>query len=135
MEKCRQMMDQLEKTPNSDSKATLQQNLEGKIVDLQAQLRTVREQIEKGLLADKQSPPPKQNMPFFNTGGRFGGRFGGSPRFHGGGRGYMGGRGRFGGRGFYAADVNQYDLHANAVATDGSASEYHQENAQSVTEV
>ena len=92
------MMDQLEKTPNSDSKASLQQNLEGKIVDLQAQLRTVREQIEKGQLVDKQSPPPKAVI-----GGRFGnaasgGRFGNSPRFHGGRGSYMG-RGRFGGYG------------------------------------
>jgi hypothetical protein len=50
------MMQKLEVSGDSDSKAALLQNLENKIVDLQAQLRTVREQIEKGIVADKSAP-------------------------------------------------------------------------------
>lgn len=123
------MMEKLEASPDSDNKAKLLQNLESKIVDLQSQLRTVREQIlgssssgaPGGPGAEKISPAGKcgavlcihlthhnlihsslwsGKFPTSYTGGRGGGGY------YGGGRGYYqnsyggGGGGRFyGGRG------------------------------------
>lgn len=46
------MIDKLESSGDSDSKQVLLQNLESKVLTFQTQLRTVREQIEKG--ADSQ---------------------------------------------------------------------------------
>jgi len=42
------MIDKLESSGDSDSKQVLLQNLESKVLTFQTQLRTVREQIEKG---------------------------------------------------------------------------------------
>jgi hypothetical protein len=102
------MMEKLEISEESDSKTALLQNLENKIVDLQAQLRTVREQIEKGLVAsDKPSASSLSSKsyvpnPFsaYRGGGAPGGRSsyrgrGYNPGYRGGGRG-SGGRGRGG---------------------------------------
>lgn len=89
-------MTKLEKMPESDSRASLVHNLEVKIVGLQTQLRTVHDQIEKGQLADKQSPPPKIPGSYYgyraNGGRHSGSRFYGGRNYHipGGGRGYMG---------------------------------------------
>lgn len=55
------MIDKLELQADSDSKTALLQKLEGKVLDLQGQLRTVREELNRpaGASSDKQSPPPK----------------------------------------------------------------------------
>jgi hypothetical protein len=105
------MMKQSEKMPESESKATLVHNLEVKIVALQAQLRTVHDQIEKGQLVEKQSPPAKVPGNYYNPagyrphGGRMGGgRFYSGRNYYGGGGrgrgGYMGGRGAYMGGGY-----------------------------------
>eukprot|EP00981_Chlorochromonas_danica_P001849 scaffold386_cov174-Ochromonas_danica.AAC.23 len=63
MEECRKMVEKLEASPDSESKAALLHKLEGKIVDLQGQLRTVRDELNKPVgasnVAEKMSPPPK----------------------------------------------------------------------------
>lgn len=59
MEEYRKMVDKLEMQEDSDNKANLLQKLESKIVDLQGQLRTVRDEINGVVTSDKQSPPPK----------------------------------------------------------------------------
>lgn len=57
------MVEKLEASHDSESKTTLLQKLEGKIVDLQGQLRTVRDELNKPIgasnVAEKMSPPPK----------------------------------------------------------------------------
>jgi hypothetical protein len=103
------MMEKLEISEESDSKTALLQNLENKIVDLQAQLRTVREQIEKGLVgSDKtvssnlssKSYVPNPFSAYRGGGAPAGGRSsyrgrGYNPGYRGGGRGSAG-RGRGG---------------------------------------
>eukprot|EP00600_Ochromonadales_sp_CCMP1393_P013955 CAMPEP_0175004960 /NCGR_PEP_ID=MMETSP0005-20121125/5047_1 /TAXON_ID=420556 /ORGANISM="Ochromonas sp., Strain CCMP1393" /LENGTH=305 /DNA_ID=CAMNT_0016260151 /DNA_START=138 /DNA_END=1052 /DNA_ORIENTATION=- len=48
LDKCRAMIDELEQSEECEAKHSILPNLEGKILDLQTQLRAVREQIEKG---------------------------------------------------------------------------------------
>lgn len=80
------MTEKLENSPDSEKKPQMLQNLESRIVDLQSQLRAVRDQIAAGVLADKQSPPGKaMNVPYA------------APAPFRGGGGYRGGRG---GRGY-----------------------------------
>lgn len=126
MDECRKMVDKLEAQEDSESKSTLLQKLETKIVELQGQLRTVRTELSGGgAVADKMSPPPK-----FNAGGR-GGRGAGRgyqgagyapypARGYGRGRGYMG-RGRgFMGRGqTFAPSSQSVNPFAAAAATGG----------------
>jgi hypothetical protein len=114
IEKCRTMMEKLEKAPDTESKGKNLQYLEDKIVDLQSQLRAVREQVHQqtaaqamglasGNVGDKPSPSGKSPGGFFRGGGGYGygGRF--VPGRGGrGGRSWMpsargGGGGRFGG--------------------------------------
>lgn len=96
------MMDKLEMSEDSDSKTSLLQNLENKIVDLQAQLRIVREQIEKGVTAIDKTPAAAVQMIGAVKGLAAGG--GGRFSYYGAGRGSYGrgggaGRGRGYGRG------------------------------------
>ncbi len=70
------MLEKLESAEENEKKTSFLQNLENKIVDLQAQLRTVREQMEKGVAsADSFNKPypgfrggPGGRMPYY--GGR-----------------------------------------------------------------
>jgi len=90
------MIDKLESSGDSDSKQVLLQNLESKVLTFQTQLRTVREQIEKG--ADSQGdgfPAHAHHVPAHSyatapyhvgggfgrqsLGGRRGGRMGSGP--------------------------------------------------------
>jgi hypothetical protein len=126
------MMEQLENSPDSESKAQLVQNLESKVVDLQSQLRVVREQIETGALADKQSPPPASKYPAFYgapRGGVSGGRRGGGrfPYYAGrypsaAARGFGRGGGR-GGRSWSAATNNSSSNSAAAATGAGEGSD------------
>lgn len=68
------MLAKLEASPDCSSRMTLQESIEGKIVDLQSQLRSVRDQRETGVVPQKTVPP--------NQGGR-----GGRGNFIGRGRG------------------------------------------------
>ncbi len=89
VDKCRQMIEKLDSSEDSDSKRKLLDNLESKIVDLQAQLRTVRQQIEKGFVpegvAATQAPSSSYHVPYA---GQYRGRGGGRHAVHG--RGYGG---------------------------------------------
>lgn len=110
MEKCRAMMEKLENSEDSETKTNFLQNLENKIVDLQAQLRTVREQMEKGV-----TEAPAKPFPGFRggPGGRvpyYGGRAAAYAR---GGFAPGGGRGRG-----YAGRQNKYvNATSNAAST------------------
>jgi hypothetical protein len=78
VDKCRAMMEQLEAAEESESRAKVLQNLESKIVDLQSQLRTVRQQIEKGFAPEPVSVAPAILSPYASNpfrGGRGRGRF------------------------------------------------------------
>lgn len=135
------MMQKLEKMAESDSKVTLVHNLEVKIVGLQAQLRTVHDQIEKGQLVEKQSPPAKVPGSYYNPmgyrphGGRIpSGRFYGGRNYYppggGRGRGYMGGRGAFMESG-YSAQQNQVSTGGDqAAAMDGGVAQMEESNAE-----
>ena len=89
-------MEKLESSEESDTKATLLQNLENKIVDLQAQLRTVRDQMEKGVTSLEKSAP----APVMTGAGRGGGRF------YGGRAGFVARRGR--GRAGFVRGSNKF---------------------------
>ena len=111
------MLDKLESSPDNPSKSDLLENIEGKVLDLQSQLRTVREERESGI-----APPQVTPLSFGGRGGRGRGRgrsqlqsggyyphYAGRGEPTGRGRGYSQdddgeggrgrGRGRFGGRG------------------------------------
>eukprot|EP01034_Spumella_vulgaris_P024758 gene24758-31135_t len=118
VDKCRSMMEQLEAAGESESRAKVLQNLEGKIVDLQSQLRTVRQQLEKGFAPEPISAAPAILSPYASNPFRGGGRGRGGGRFQqSSGRGFSGryqqpypstyqgrggrGRGRFSSKTFY----------------------------------
>ena len=130
-------MESLESQSEDVSNINLLQNLENKVVDLQGQLRIVREQIEKGGVvgvstADSGSADtstlvnsPAGTMASVGSGKYYGGRgrggyvpggYGGYGNTSGYGGGY-GGRGRGGGgRGGYYASNNPYYYQAPAVS-------------------
>lgn len=90
------MMEKLESSEESDTKTSLLQNLENKIVDLQAQLRTVRDQMEKGVSSLEKSVFPAATAAAAAPMGAGGGRGFPGGRFYGGRAGFVarGGRGR-----------------------------------------
>ncbi len=101
------MMDKLEEGAHSEAQAKILDSLESKVVDLQSQLRTVRQQIEKGVESSGSTtaaaaPPSSFYPPAAGRGyqGRGGGRYGAPGRGGYGGRvtayqyGTGGGRGR-----------------------------------------
>ena len=100
------MLEKLESSPDNVTKTNLLESIEGKIVDLQSQLRLVKDQRETGVVPQQMMPPA-----YGGRGGRgysSGRGRGGSypPQYAGRGRGFTEdswgagrGRGRFGGRG------------------------------------
>jgi hypothetical protein len=74
------MMSKLEDSADSDKKRSMMENFEGKLIDLQSQLRVIKETRDKGVTA----LVPQQQQPAY--GGyppRGGGRFGGGGRVPG----------------------------------------------------
>ena len=55
IDKYRLMMDKLENADNDPSKAALLENIEGKLMDLQIQLRTVKDQRDSGIIGTASS--------------------------------------------------------------------------------
>lgn len=122
MDQYRIMIAKLETSTDNLAKADLLENIEGKILDLQSQLRSVRDQRETGVVPQQVVPPV-----YGGRGGRGRGRGQGQGQSMGyhpynagrgeytgrgreylededsGGRGRGRGRGRFGGRGAIAA--------------------------------
>lgn len=71
------MIDVLEMQPETESNRSLLQNLESKVMNIQSQLRSVKEKLEKGIVVPKNSSgfsPPLRGLVTASHGGRFSGR-------------------------------------------------------------